>query len=264
MTHWSDLTQELDAWAADGRRATLWWRDDDAAEPDAALERLLALAVTHDLPLALAVIPARATKALAQRLAEAEGVTLLQHGYAHRNHAPAGEKKVELGPERLAVEVLEELAHGRILMTELFGPGWFPVLVPPWNRIADNLTPALTGLGYSGLSAYGPRRAVQAAPGLTQINCHADIMRWAAPRGFVGEAEALDLLTGHLGARRAERADVGEPTGLLTHHLAHDAACWAFLDALIARLTDHPAVRFVAAAEAFGTAEVNPAARGAA
>ncbi len=264
MTHWSDLTQELDAWAADGRRATLWWRDDDAAEPDAALERLLALAVTHDLPLALAVIPARATKALAQRLAEAEGVTLLQHGYAHRNHAPAGEKKVELGPERLAVEVLEELAHGRILMTELFGPGWFPVLVPPWNRIADNLTPALTGLGYSGLSAYGPRRAVQAAPGLTQINCHADIMRWAAPRGFVGEAEALDLLTGHLGARRAERADVDEPTGLLTHHLAHDAACWAFLDALIARLTDHPAVRFGAAAEAFGTAEVNPAARGAA
>ncbi len=264
MTHWSDLTQELDAWAADGRRATLWWRDDDAAEPGAALERLLALAVTHDLPLALAVIPARATKALAQRLAEAEGVTLLQHGYAHRNHAPAGEKKVELGPERLAVEVLEELAHGRILMTELFGPGWFPVLVPPWNRIADNLTPALTGLGYSGLSAYGPRRAVQAAPGLTQINCHADIMRWAAPRGFVGEAEALDLLTGHLGARRAERADVDEPTGLLTHHLAHDAACWAFLDALIARLTDHPAVRFVAAAEAFGTAEVNPAARGAA
>ena len=74
VTQWSDLTQELDAWTADGRRATLWWRDDDAAEPDAALERLLALAATHGLPLALAVIPARATRALAQRLAEADEI----------------------------------------------------------------------------------------------------------------------------------------------------------------------------------------------
>ncbi|MEE8505534.1 MAG: polysaccharide deacetylase family protein [Kiloniellales bacterium] len=264
MTHWSDLRQELDAWAADGRRATLWWRDDDATEPSAALDRLLALVATRGLPLALAVIPARATKVLAQRLVSTEKTTLLQHGYAHRNHAPAGEKKVELGPERPAAEVLEELAHGRVLMTKLFGPGWFPVLVPPWNRIADNLTPALTGLGFSGLSAYGPRRAVQAAPGLTQLNCHADIMRWAAPRGFVGEAEALGLLTGHLRARRAGHADADEPTGLLTHHLAHDAACWAFLDTLIARLAVHPAACFVAAAEAFGTAGANPAARGAA
>ena len=263
MTHWSDLTQELDAWAAAGRPASLWWRDDDAAEPDAALERLLALAATYDLPLALAVIPALATKALAGRLVEAAGITLLQHGYAHRNHAPADEKKVELGPERPAAEVLEELAHGKILMTELFGPGWFPVLVPPWNRIADTLTPALSGLGFSGLSAYGPRQAAEAAPGLTQVNCHADIMRWTAPRGFLGEAEALGLLTGHLRARRAGHAEAHEPTGLLTHHLAHDGACWAFLDTLLARLTEHPAARFVTAAEAFGAAGANPA-RGAA
>ena len=35
---WGDLARELDAWAADGRRATLWWRDDDAAHAGPELD----------------------------------------------------------------------------------------------------------------------------------------------------------------------------------------------------------------------------------
>lgn len=251
MTPWDELGRELDAWSAAGRNATLWWRDDDAAEAAPALDRLLALAAGHDLPLALAVIPARATRSLAQRLAEADGVTLLQHGYAHRNHAAEGEKKWELGPERPAAEVLEELVHGRALMTELFGPDWLPVLVPPWNRIAENLPPALSGLGFIGLSTFGPREAREAVPGLIQVNSHVDIMRWETPRGFLGEAETLDLLVTQLSGRLRGTLDPDEPTGLLTHHLAHDEAAWAFLEALHGRLSAHPAARFVAAAEAF-------------
>ena len=58
---WSELTEELDAWATAGRCATLWWRDDDAAQPGPALERLLALSAGHGWPVTLAVIPAKAT-----------------------------------------------------------------------------------------------------------------------------------------------------------------------------------------------------------
>ena len=256
---WRILSEELDAWAAAGRAATLWWRDDDAVEPSAELERLLGLAAARDVPIALAAIPARASEALARGIETAGArVTLLQHGYAHRNHAPAAEKKAELGAHRPANAVLEELARGQARMSALFGPGWAPVLVPPWNRIAEGLVPEVARLGFRGLSTYGARAAAEPVPGLVQINSHVDIMRWTAPRGFLGAAEALDLLAGHLRARRLGEADAAEPSGLLSHHGAHDEACWAFLDELLGRLAEHPAARFVAADEAFAAESSAP------
>ncbi len=267
---WRILTEELDAWAAAGRAATLWWRDDDTVEPSAEIERLLGLAAARDVPIALAAIPARASEALAHRIETAGArVTLLQHGYAHRNHAPAAEKKAELGAHRPSAAVLEELARGQARMTALFGSGrfgsgWAPVLVPPWNRIAEGLVPEVARLGFRGLSTYGARAAAEPVPGLVQINSHMDIMRWDAPRGFLGAAEALDLLAGHLRARRLSEADAAEPSGLLSHHGAHDEACWAFLDELLGRLVEHPAARFVAVDEAFAAEPTAPRKQGAA
>ncbi|MCH8999494.1 MAG: polysaccharide deacetylase family protein [Proteobacteria bacterium] len=260
MTSWRHLSEELDAWAAAGLAATLWWRDDDAVEPSPELARLLALAVARDLPLALAVIPARASQALAEWLeAQPARAALLQHGYAHRSHAADGEKKAELGAQRPANVVLEELARGWGRMTALFGQTWAPILVPPWNRIAERLVPELAGLGFRGLSTLGPRAAAEPAPGLVQVNTHLDIMHWPPPRGFLGEAESLEILVAQLRARRLGEADAAEPTGLLTHHPAHDAPAWAFLETLLDRLAGHPAVRFVEAGEAFARVADPPA-----
>ena len=260
--NWRNLTEELDAWTAAGRRATLWWRDDDAVEPGPALARLLGLASERDLPLALAVIPARASEALAEALgATAARPTLLQHGYAHRNHAPVTEKKAELDAQRPANLVLEQLVRGQGRMTALFGSGWAPILVPPWNRIAEPLVPALAGLGFVGLSTHGPRPAAVPSPGLVQVNVHLDIMHWPTPRGFLGEAEALEILVGQLRARRLGTADAEEPTGLLSHHPAHDEATWRFLAALLDRLAGHPAARFLDAGEAFAQTETAGAAQ---
>lgn len=264
MTDWGDLNRELDAWAAAGQSATLWWRDDDAVEPSPALERLLGLAGRHGVPLALAVIPARAACALAGRLATAgPGVVPVQHGFAHRNHAPHPAKKAELGDHRPPGAVLEELARGRAAMSALFGSSWLAVLVPPWNRIAPGVLGRLTGLGFVGVSTYGARGALHPAPGLVQVNSHVDLMRWPPPRGFVGEPAALELLVDHLRARRQGQVDGAEPTGLLSHHPAHDDAAWDFLDRLVGHLTAHPAVRFMAPGEAFAGPPA-PAQRGAA
>ena len=60
-------------------------------------------------------------------------------------------------------------------------------------------------------------------------------------------------------ARRLGEADAAEPTGLLTHHPAHDAPAWAFLETLLDRLAGHPAVRFVEAGEAFARVADPPA-----
>src|SRR5262245_19543678 len=103
MSTWRDLQDEAARWAEAGRAADLWWRDDDAADTGPALDRLIALQRDSGVPLALAVVPARATPALADRLAGEPGIAVVQHGYAHTNHAAAGAKKVELGLERPAM-----------------------------------------------------------------------------------------------------------------------------------------------------------------
>ena len=250
---WRELAAELDAWSAAGRRATFWWRDDDAVAPTPALERLLALRA--EVPITLAVIPARARHDLADLVAGAPAVTVAQHGFAHVNHAPGREKKAELGGERPPAEVLAELARGRERLASLFGDRFLPLLAPPWNRIDAALMAALPGVGIYGVSAYGVRGAAEPAPGLRQANCHVDIVAWRRRRGFVGESEALAGAVGHLRARRLGRLAGDEPTGLLTHHLAHDAACWEFLRKVLARTRAHPAVRWIEAREALWPAK---------
>src|SRR5690606_37909844 len=133
---WQALGAELAAWQEAGRVAGIWWRDDDAVAPGAALDRLLDLATRHQAGLALAVIPAQAEPALARRLAEHPARTaVLQHGYAHTDHAPDGAKKCELVAPATRPAILEELARGRDRLGALFGDRLLPVMVPPWNRI---------------------------------------------------------------------------------------------------------------------------------
>ena len=241
MSAWAELRTELDAWAAAGRSATFWWRDDDAVAPSAPLDRLLALLEHHRIPLGLAVVPAQA-----RPINLPDSVAVLQHGIAHRNHAPAGAKKRELG-DLPADVLLAELAAGRGRLAHLFGPAALPVLVPPWNRIDPALIPRLPESGLCGLSAFGPRAS---AP-LRQVNCHGDPIAWRKERGFTGEAAALGPIVAHLAARRAGTADAAEPTGMLTHHLQHDEALWAFAARFAEIVCGHHATRWLAPAEAF-------------
>ena len=251
MTGWGDLERELDAWADAGRQATLWWRDDDAVEPTPALARLLALSRNNRVPLALAVVPAPAVPALAAALRDQPTVTPVQHGYAHRNHAAGGAKGGELGPTRPIGANERELSRGWRRMGALFGAAALPVLVPPWNRIDRALIPSLPRLGFCGLSTYGARASAEPVPGLVQVNTHLDIIDWRGSRGFVGEGKALEQLVAHFRARRERTVDPAEPSGLLTHHLVHDAGAWAFIAALVIRIGRHGAGRWLAPTEVF-------------
>lgn len=254
MTGWSDLDRELDIWADAGREATFWWRDDDAVEPTPALARLRELSRDHRVPLALAVIPLPAVSALAPFLLDHPTARPVQHGYAHRNHAAAGAKSTELGAARPIAFSEDDLGRGCRRMRELFGEAFLPVLVPPWNRIDPGLVQRLPRLGFRGLSTFGPRAEAEPAPGLTQVNTHLDIIDWRGSRGFVGEEKALRHLISHLRARREHSVDPAEPTGLLTHHLAHDASAWGFITALLPQISRHPAGRWLAPSEVFSTA----------
>lgn len=233
-----ELTAELDRCAASGRQVTFWLRDDDAIAATPALMRLLGLAGDWDVPLVLAVIPQPAQPDLARVLTARTRVAV--HGFAHLNHAPAGEKKQELGAHRPAETVLEELGTGRERLASLFPGHAVPMLVPPWNRIAPGLIPHLPRLGFRTLSSFGPAAPHQPAPGLTQADCQLDIIDWRTRR-----THPPGLLAGRLAALVRERAPAPAPIGILTHHLVHDGAAWDYLSSLFRLTARHEAATWV-------------------
>lgn len=218
--------------AAIARRggATFWWRDDDAAEFTPALERLLEI----DVPIALAVIPERAEKRLFEKLPSHAAV--LQHGTDHVNRAGPGEKKTEFPACEPDERALERLAAAARRLQEMSGGRALPVLVPPWNRIRQDLAEELSSIGLIGLS-----RDAKAKPlaGLAQVNTHIDIIAWHEGRRFIGEEQAL--------SSALKLLDAENPVGWLTHHAVHDEAAWRFLE----RLARVEGVRWAGAAELF-------------
>ncbi|MGB0630276.1 MAG: polysaccharide deacetylase family protein [Alphaproteobacteria bacterium] len=251
MSSWQELSAELDLWADAGEVATFWWRDDDAIEPTPALDRLLALRQETGVPVAIAVIPANAQPELGDVVAD-ENVDILQHGYAHRNHREKPAKKAELGGDRALWDIAGELAAGRGRMFDIFGEdGWVEAMVPPWNRIDDAVTALLPGLGFHGISTFNARVSAEPVQGLTAVNTHIEIIDWRGGRNYAGDGATLSAAIAHLADKRTGAADRDEATGLLTHHLAHDDGCWAFIRAFIDATAGHPAVRWISARTLF-------------
>lgn len=224
---WRPVRQAFDAWHAVGLRAPLWLRDDDAIEPTPALERLIVLTARHGIPLALAVVPATAGKALAQKVRTATHATPLVHGWAHRNHAPEGEKKQEFGPHRPVEAMRRELYLALSRMREVFAEQMAPIFVPPWNRIAAELVPMLGELGYAALSTFGV--ALDDKPAIPEINTHIDIIDFRGTR----RCREHDVLAKEIAVALVHSLNHGRyPVGILSHHLVHDELAFDFLEAL--------------------------------
>ena len=239
---WSDLAGELDSWAAAGRAARLWWRDDDATDATPELERLFELA--RDVPLGLAVIPAHARPELAARLASVTAVTVFQHGWAHTDH-DMGDKKNEYPPTRSAAAVLAELRAGRGRLAEMFGARFAPIFVPPWNRFAAAFVPLLAEAGMIGLSAMARSAPSPLPAGVAAIDADIDLVAWRGHRGFIGEGAALAVLLRELRARRTAE-NSAKPVGILTHHLVMDRPAAAFLERLCPLAREHNGARWTA------------------
>jgi len=150
-------------------------------------------------------------------------------------------------------QAVAELAQGRAGLERSFGPGFTPVLVPPWNRIDPQVIERLPDAGFLGLSTFGARAALHPLPGLVQCNAHVDLIAWRRERAFIGVEAAIDRLVLHLKARREGAVDPAEPTGMLTHHLDLDAAAWQFLAELFSHTREHGAAVWLDVDAIFGT-----------
>jgi predicted glycosyltransferase len=238
---WAILDEALRRLADSGRTVRLWWRDDDAVTVTPELERLLALARRFDFPLGLAAVPAKAERALFERLAREPRVRVLVHGLAHKNHAPPSEKKAEFGPHRPIERLAEEAAEALRRARAVFDGCLLPVFVPPWNRIAAELVPMLPANGYRGLSGAGEASLADGLA-LRQVNTQVDPVDWQGGRGLRSREMILADVAGAI-HDRIER-DASRPIGLLTHHLVHDEPTWVFCEALLSRLARAPNLRF--------------------
>ena len=213
------------------RPIKFWWRDDDAIEPTPQLEKLLNIRETAQKPLHLAVIPALLKPQLAPALPDEE-VTVLQHGFAHKNHEPQGALKSEFGPHRKAGLAGANLQKGRAILQEAFGAQFFHAFVPPWNRMTDSLKPLLIQNDLQGYSGYRRRKLGESHV----CNTHLDVIGWRFGRRFIGRKRAYRRLLAEV-LRRCQGHN--EPLGILTHHLVHSDDVNDFLLELFQLLKSH-------------------------
>lgn len=253
MNAFESLYKELDEWNFDGDEAMLWWRDDDAVEDTPALQKLLSLSDKFDLPVALAVIPECLEDSLVSQVRAHSLVSVMQHGIRHLNTAPEGKKNQELSRNADQQALKTDIAEGRMRLLERFEQQFIPVMVPPWNRIDDEVVEHLAGLGFLGLSCFTARTQPEVDENVWLVNTHVDIIDWKNDKTFVGTEQAVAQITTHLEAKRTGLADRAEPTGLMSHHLVHNEEVWEFLEKLFSILDEHPAVTWLSAERAFQT-----------
>jgi hypothetical protein len=245
------LELELNAWQKAGETATFWWRDDDAGETSPGLSRLLTLADHHTVVCGLATVPAWVTDDLVALVQMNSSIEVIQHGYAHINHAPRGQGlgAWELGLHRPLQTVTTELRLGRDMLRDRLADRLLPVVAAPWNHIDPALFAPMVEAGFVGVSAADARPKPYPVPGLLQVNGHCDPIKWKGGARFKGAQKTIRDLVEHLADRRTGAADRDEPTGLLTHHRDTDEECWRFLDDLIGRIRAHKAARWLAPSE---------------
>lgn len=231
---WSALEEELDQWAASGLHARFWWRDDDAVDAGPRLRSLLDVAGTAGAIVALAVVPERASDALA-RLIEGSPAVVWQHGCSHRDHA-GPPRPSELGDERGRDVVVDELLRARSHMDEAFGSRTRPVLVPPWGHMSGQVAGRLAAVGYRAVSGHGRPLGHWRWPGLSVANT--DVEPAAEHADWW-----IETLVEHLRERRRRAPQA--PLGILSHHAEVDGRVLERLGALAVLVTDHSGARWI-------------------
>lgn len=220
------LADEFALWAAEDRQVRLFLRDDDAVSDTAALRKLSTMCQNNSAPLLLAAIPKYSDKSLARLVKKTSLFTPAVHGYAHVSHSPTSEKPCELDHFRPLEIVLEEMSKAREILSVLFDRDISSLLVPPWNRIHDEVLPHIAGSGFSGISAHG---WMNGPPLVPTVNVHIDIMHWSG--GVVGRSREWIYRELCINLETARKSG-WKPIGILTHHLVHDDQAWDSLDAI--------------------------------
>lgn len=227
--NWGPLRDEIAKWHRKGLVLPLWWRDDDAVDHSESLERLIALSKDVGVPVHLAIVPRNATQALARSIVNEPLVRPIVHGWAHRNHAPAGAHRSEFSDARSDKANRDDATEGLRKLNRMLPDRVLPIFVPPWNHIDAGAIAGLPAAGFQVLSTCDPRPVAGPGAGLVQINTHLDPIAWREGEVLHDVAYLMDKLVTTLKRRRQGKDDNAEPFGLLTHHLTMRDEVWDFV-----------------------------------
>jgi len=237
----SDFLDGLD------RPRIFWWRDDDTGNDERALSQFLAFRRRVGVPLVISAVPAWLSHRCGAILAEEPQTFVAQHGFDHSDHAAAGEKSVELGGTAAPNSIVERLRQGKAWLHAKEFQNLLALLVPPWNRLSDDVVAQLPDIGFRSLSTYAKDRRGMAF-GLKHINCHIDPIVWREGKRQMSETELCQVTIEQL-SNGADR-----PTGLLTHHLEMDDNAYSLLGDYLQLLGRHPKIKCHCPSQLFGLA----------
>jgi hypothetical protein len=222
------------------RPVPCFFRDDDVGWRADRLGDLLDLVGELGLPVDLAVIPAvvdaRAARKLLGRIERSDGLLgVHQHGYAHVNHEPSGERKCEFGRARPREDQLHDIATGRQRLGLLLGPAVEPIFTPPWNRCTEATGSCLTELGFEILSR-AASAAPLAAPGLRELPVSVDMQK---------RRNGARLPVEQIAAIAAAAVRREGPVGVMLHHAEMDRPELEATAQLLKALAEHDRTRCV-------------------
>lgn len=245
---WGQLQAEIKAWRGSGHRARFWVRDDDAITYTPELAQLLELCSEEQIPIALAVIPERAAQDLKDAITNRSGVTVLQHGFDHKNRGGPRDKS-EFPDTRPYEEAMTSVRAGWKRLVDRFGDQALPVFVPPWGTCSLAVRRRLPETGLSGFSPspVGPfrpnelcrRGSTQSSVGLSLVGTHLAVNRAVATdKSPLPIGRHLTFLASLVNAIRSDDSDPEEPIGIMTHAWGVDAFVRDFLRELFRATRD--------------------------
>jgi hypothetical protein len=119
-------------------RKFLFIRNDDVWTLEKSFTDFFAIMYGLKIPVVYAVIPKLLEKSAAIFLRKAKEKTpdlidIVQHGYAHENHADAGQRKYEFGDNRTYQQQVYDIEAGIKIMKKWFGGLLTPGFIPPYH-----------------------------------------------------------------------------------------------------------------------------------
>lgn len=240
VTEWGKtLRQALNDLEGQGKRVSLFLRDDDIDQDEDTLRTLMDITLSLDIPVNLEVIPGRLSPQTVRFLKNLKRINptlveLNQHGWKHENHEPAG-RKSEFGPSRTFEEQFHDISKGKTILENTLEFRFHPVFTPPWNRCTPDTYKVLDELGFKILSKDQGKQIVSGYA-FREISTTLDLYRWKGTPQLKSREEIIAHLVAQLCSQRT--------VGLLLHHKVMDAEAFEFLDDLLTMLKDCPMIEF--------------------
>ena len=209
-TNWLDpLKRSLDQVSVP---IAFFFRNDDVGWEDARLFELVDVFARYEVPIDLAVIPKSVSPETAAGLGKVvaerpESLAIHQHGFAHVNHEQTG-RKCEFGESRSSELQHADIAAGKELLNDLFGPITDPIFTPPWNRCTASTAASLRDEGFTLLS-----RDITAR----QFNT-ANLMELPVSIDWFGHRKNVRLTPNEIGSSLGAAVTSQASVGVMLHH----------------------------------------------